>query len=214
MALFFGKVIIMENFTKSFLLQRKIIGIAGILLPIISVFHIFENTNFIRESLSSYYHTNIRDLFVGILCIIGIFLISYRGYDKRDNWCSSIAGIAAILTAFFPVKNEIDLTYSFLTVNGTISNILHLVFAAIFFIALSYMSFFLFTLGKDKIRNIIYKISGIIMFSFMIFFSLVYWLFPEFSIATKFTFICETIMVFSFGTSWLIKGKFLTSEKL
>ena len=37
------------------------------------------------ESISSYYHSVMRDIFVGSLCAVGTFLISYRGYDKRDN---------------------------------------------------------------------------------------------------------------------------------
>jgi len=38
----------------------------------------------IQDSISSYYYTDMRDVLVGSLCAIGVFLWSYRGYDDPD----------------------------------------------------------------------------------------------------------------------------------
>lgn len=66
----------------SYLGVRRAIGAIGLLLPIVLgpvgwlVFGIE-----IQDNMSSYYHTPLRDVFVGSMCAIGIFLFCYRGYD-------------------------------------------------------------------------------------------------------------------------------------
>lgn len=68
----------------------------------------------IQTSLSAYYHFSpsqpaqygagkMRDVFVGMLCTIGAFLLFYRGYSVREDIALNVAGIAAILIALFPM---------------------------------------------------------------------------------------------------------------
>lgn len=70
---------------------RRAIGISGLVLPIFLgpagwlVFGIA-----IQDNMSSYYHTALRDVFVGTLCAIGIFLFCYRGYDWIENWTANV----------------------------------------------------------------------------------------------------------------------------
>jgi len=56
----------------------------------------------IQPSLSAYYYTGMKNVFVGTLCAIGVFLFSYRGYSKKDNIAANIAAFCAIGTALFP----------------------------------------------------------------------------------------------------------------
>ena len=56
----------------------------------------------IPGSLSGFYYTHMRNLFVGAMCAVGIFFITYRGYDKWDNRLTNVAGLATILIAVFP----------------------------------------------------------------------------------------------------------------
>ncbi|MFF0147833.1 hypothetical protein [Amycolatopsis sulphurea] len=44
-------------------------------------------------SLSSYYYGDLRN--VCVLCAIGVFLISYRGYGFIDDIAGNVAGVAA-----------------------------------------------------------------------------------------------------------------------
>src|SRR5687767_9590325 len=37
---------------------------------------------FIESSISAYFHTGMREVFVGTLCAIGVFLLCYRGYER------------------------------------------------------------------------------------------------------------------------------------
>jgi hypothetical protein len=45
-----------------------------------------------------------RNVFVGALCALGVFLVAYRGYDGVDDAITDVAGFAVIGVAFFPTK--------------------------------------------------------------------------------------------------------------
>jgi hypothetical protein len=69
-----------RNYLKSWLLLRLFVGILGLLLPILLIVgDIFWLTGSpgARGSLSAYYHSGLRDFFVGTLWVIGLFLIGY-----------------------------------------------------------------------------------------------------------------------------------------
>lgn len=55
----------------------------------------------IPTSMSGSYWTTARDVFVGSLCAIGVFLIGYR-HTRLQDICSSAAGVCALLVAFNP----------------------------------------------------------------------------------------------------------------
>lgn len=50
----------------------------------------------LQGSVSGYYYTGVRDVLVGSLCAIGVFLFSYSGYDDWDKWLTNAAGLFAI----------------------------------------------------------------------------------------------------------------------
>ena len=60
----------------------------------------------IQGSMSAYYHTEMRDAFVGILCAIGAFLFLYKGFTKLEDWLLNAAGLFAVLVAFFPMNPD------------------------------------------------------------------------------------------------------------
>src|SRR5688572_14517177 len=53
------------------------------------------------DSISAYYYTGANPLFVGMLFVLGLFLLAYEGYRnkyaKYDRWCARIAAAAALL---------------------------------------------------------------------------------------------------------------------
>jgi len=55
------------------------------------------------NSMSGSYYTHMRNVFVGSMCAIGVFLIGYRR-SRVDNWLSTFAGILALLVALFPTS--------------------------------------------------------------------------------------------------------------
>lgn len=97
------------RYTRSYLLIRTVVGLLGVALPVAFVIgeaFIARGVHF-RGSISAYYHSPMRDLFVGGLCVIGFLLIMYlsggQGRDRRwDRPLSTVAGIFLLLVVFFP----------------------------------------------------------------------------------------------------------------
>ncbi len=218
----------------SYIQLRRAVGSLGIALPVVLVLgsFLFGSCVSVKPSISDYYYTNMREIFVGILCAISLFLFSYRGYSPMDNWSANIAGFFALGIAFFPTQFllenhcESDVqNFVCLPSNSTI----HFTSAALFFLTLAYMSIFLFTISKpqnnDKslsdilpkptkqklLRNKIYVICGIMIIVSL----LVIFLYQKniFTSNLPITFIFESIALFAFGFSWLVKGETLFGDK-
>lgn len=93
-------------YDRSYHWMRTIVGILGALLPPILVcgWKALDDTDGpVQGSLSAYYHTGMRDFFVGILVIVGILLFTYMIAEKSpENYWSQFAGAAAIVVALVP----------------------------------------------------------------------------------------------------------------
>jgi hypothetical protein len=211
-----------SNLVISFLSLRKLIGILGITLPailLIGTFTLGKCTQ-VQDSISHYYYTIMGDVYVGVMCTVGLFLMSYKGYSKTDDIASTLAGIFAVITALFATTNNQDMgcTIRTLTDNNFRINV-HYIAAALFFATLAIISIFLFTKSKGHktkmkiIRNFIYRASGItILVMILIFlYKQIDWLQIHFA-QYKPVFWLEWIALLAFGTSWLIKGEFLFED--
>lgn len=209
----------------SFNALRKTIGWLGILLPagIITGNFIFSKCYQIQDSISHYYYTVTGNLFVGTLCAVSLFLISYKGYpgDNRDNILTTLAGIFALGIAFFPTNNNSTDSCAILQLpDNDVRRIVHYVCATIFFVLLAFISFFFFTKSKgvkthNKIlRNKIYKTCGTLIIFFVVLISL-YGIFGKYLtglIKYKPIFWLEWGALLSFGTSWLVKGEMVLKD--
>lgn len=95
-----------DGYRQSIQRLRRAIGLIGMMLPL--VLAIGEMTIVgratARGSLSAYYHSSIRDLFVASLAAIGVFLMAYRvGPLWNADWVlSTVAGAAALGVALLP----------------------------------------------------------------------------------------------------------------
>jgi len=187
----------------SFLTLRKVVGILGVSLSFIVVLGglIFGNGR-VEGSISAYYGTNMRDVFVAVLAIAGAFLVSYHGYDKLDNILSKVAGVSAVFIGLFPFA-YIE-PGNFLNIQYPMIRVLHYISAAVFFLAIAALSYFQFSKGSNKLRNIIYKTCGVVIFASVALAGL--------HGATSFggdyfILIVEAIMLVAFGVSWFVKGQ-------
>jgi len=133
----------------NYLYLRKAIGCVGVLLPLVLLFGnlIFSST--VQESMSYYYYTHMRNIFVGTLCAQGVFLIGYAGYDEWDRWITNIAGICSIGVAFCPTKPAVCAAHArtcvapsvrALSTGQNVIGYVHLGFAALTFLALAVMA--------------------------------------------------------------------------
>ena len=94
------------RFVRSYVTMRFAIGVLGIALPLLLMFLepiLFDGQPFLRGSLSAYYYSGMRELFVGVLWAIGVFLVLYKLTDfSRESRLSTYAGVAVLLVALFP----------------------------------------------------------------------------------------------------------------
>jgi hypothetical protein len=116
--------------TYSYMTLRKAVGWIGLLLPFVLMFggfFIFKG-KFVESSISYYYHTDMRDVFVGALCAVALFLFFYSGYDKWDDWAGNQGGLFALGVAWFPTTKSGP---------GDWAGQVHLICALLFFIILA-----------------------------------------------------------------------------
>ena len=204
----------------SYLTLRKMVGVLGTLLPFTLFFGalwIFGTG--IQSSMSSYYHTGMGDVFVGTMCVIGFFLFSYKGYERKDDLAGDLACAFAVGLALFPTAPDGPVS-DLAKMIGTI----HLIFAAAFFSVLIYFCFALFTKTKQagsesakKLqRNRVYRFCGTVM-AVCILAIVLFKVLPGSVLGpiktAPYVFWFESIAVFAFGFSWLVKGEAILADK-
>ena len=100
-----------KQLVVSYLFLRRAVGWIAILLPIVLLAgNLISSAASPPESMSGYYYTDMRNIFVGSLCALGVFLVAYNGYDNVDRWVTTIAGLGAIGVAFCPTKPAVCAT--------------------------------------------------------------------------------------------------------
>ncbi len=212
-----------DNVSLTYRRLRRIIGYLGIFLPVILVLaSIFGTYVKLQPSISHYYYTNMREVFTGILCAVGLFLIRYQGFGnekwwKNDTLLTNIAGFMAFGVALIPTNPEIgmDKVYSLVPIDKTYLGYIHYGFAGVLFTIFAMMSLFVFTIGQNRDKGVpssildennIYRLCGILILLFVVLVPLSGLLFPNFKYST---FLFEALSLFTFGISWLIKGRAL-----
>jgi hypothetical protein len=199
----------------SYMVLRQLVGWIGILLPIVLIVGNALVSHASRPgSMSGYYYTGMRNVFVGALCALGVFLVAYNGYDELDRWITNIAGVGAIGVALFPTKPAVP----HLSASQQVVGDIHLVCAAATFIALGLMAL-RFTKGgpaapglpglpppfaKD---NVVYRISSATILSCVLLAALSNQLPASVKAHWPLLFIFEALAVFAFGVSWFVKGR-------
>lgn len=202
-----------DHLIISYFTLRRTIGFLAFFLPPALVFgsFILDHTKYIQVSMSAYYHTGVRNLLVGVICGISLFLFCYHGYKWYDSLLSKLAGLFALGIAFFPTSATNDKT--------DFISILHYVTSGIFLVILAFMSFFLFTKSKGtmtprkKQRNRVYRICGIVIFVSVA--GIPLFGLPGIGESVKSfkpTFVLEAIALIAFGISWLTKGEAILAD--
>jgi hypothetical protein len=209
----------------SFLLMRQIIGILGILLPIALIIgnRALGNEHWMQASISHYYYSYMHIAFVGVLCILGAVLISYReGQHKWANIVSTFAGFSALGVAIFPTDFDgfMGQEYFITTAGAEWFTYVHFGSAFLLFACFVVFCFKMFQESDDKMnpndfddkknrRNKIYKASGwgiIVSVVLIVIGFILKKEYPSNQFSTYSTFIFETTALLCFGNSWLLKG--------
>lgn len=211
------------------------IGLLGFLIPVIVFFAsiIVDDCDSIQSSISAYYHTNARDVLVGMICALAFAFFAYKGYKEKavinDMLIGNLAAIFALGVAFFPTSVSAGQESNcVLTIDKGIYGIIHYVSAVLLFITLAYFAIFQFTkteegciyikgrwkklLPEKKNDNLIYIICGSLILLCMILAGIYLAFLPgelsESISKLKPIFILETLMLWSFSYAWLHKSRF------
>ncbi len=205
-----------DSLIITYLELRKAIGLLGLALPVLLVVgkYLFEGPG-IQTSISAYYHSVMRDVLVGCLWAIAIFLLSYRGYGRRDDLAGDLACLFAICVALFPTVPMGEVTAKERILGGV-----HYGFAAALFLILAYFCLVLFRKGvpeptPQKIqRNRLYAISGYVILACIAAIGVVKIL-PEDSWVNRLdpVFWLEAIAIWAFGWSWFVKGEGILKDR-
>jgi hypothetical protein len=146
---------------RSYLYLSLGIGLIAALLPVLLV---IAGGYEAHDSISSFYHDTdgpARDIMVGSLCAVGVFLFLFHGLSKLENWLLNFAGIAIVAVALIPSPG--DTTYG--------SALIHRGAAIVFFVLIGVVAVFL---SKGRVKDIkdeakkrwfatAYNIVGILM---------------------------------------------------
>jgi hypothetical protein len=218
----------------SYMLLRKSVGWIGTLLPaalLAGNAAVFKGP--LPDSMSGYYYTHMRNIFVGALCALGVFLVAYDGYDEVDRWITNIAGLSIVGVALCPTRPPVAHLSSARQAAGGF----HVFFAAVAFIALGLMALrfaksqptpggqgkmggLRHGLGfarpgggglppRKKRRNAVYRTCGITILAGVLLAALSNILPAPVKSHWPVLFVFEALAVVAFGISWFVKGQTL-----
>lgn len=180
---------------RSYLYLSLGIGLIAVLLPIWLVIAGGYQTH---DSMSSFYHDTAgpaRDILVGSLCAVGVFLFLFHGLSKLENWLLNFAGIAIIAVALIPSPGD----------TGYGSAWLHRGSAIVFFVLIGIVAIFL---SKGRIENIrdqrkkrwfatAYNVAGAAMVALPVIVASLQ--------GTHWVFLTEWVGIWTFSAYWFLK---------
>ncbi len=200
-----------DPLVHSYLYLRRAVGLLGMALPLVLVVGGLLLTGELLGSISGYYYSGLRDVYVGAMCATGVFLLCYRGYGRVDDATANAAGIAAIGVALFPTR-PVDPD-----ARERVFGHLHLVSAAVFFLALAFFCLVLFRrtdatapTGRKLKRNAVYLVSGVVILVCLVLIPVTGALFDLGALRPALW--LESLAILAFGVAWLTKGQVILGD--
>lgn len=215
---------------RSYSYLQKVVGVIALALPFgVAVGDLVLDGQAVRGSISAYYYGRTGGYFVGSLCALAVFFLSYdyrpRPGHKIDNALSNVMSAAMIAVALLPTPSQ-----GSAAVGGPrLVGYAHKASAAVVFGLLAVFSLYHFTKsagevsvdmgwkrrlmrifrndpdhstakGKKLVRNKIYRFCGWTIVGCMLAIAL------SDLFHWNLVFWLESVAVLAFGFSWLVKG--------
>jgi hypothetical protein len=225
-----------DDVVRSFYRMRQALGVLGLVLPVALILGGIAALGGVEPSISDYYNTLMRDVFVGTLSAIGVFLICYRGHGLSgrerlsDDTVSTLAGVAALGVAFLPnapplaegalaaaCARDPGLACSSVAqqvLGFRAASIGHYASAIVFLGGLAHLSLVRFARSASRARRRIYLASGAIIVAMTAATIVASWFKvigpagpQEFVTRYRVVLWTEAVAVWAFALAWLTKGR-------
>jgi hypothetical protein len=196
-----------NHMAATYLTLRRGIAVIAALLPLLLWLGGMARFGLpLQDSMSAYYNTGMRDVFVGVLCATGAFLYLYKGFGDLENIALNLAGVFAVGVALIP-PGQWAFGPGLLTGHGAAG--------VLFFVSIGYVCIFrasdTLPLMKDR-RNAemygrAYKILGWGMIASPVAAYLLTVLLQSGSQARSYIFFVEVLGVWTFAAYWILKSR-------
>ena len=192
-----------DYIVETYFVLRLVIAIGALILPVGLLLWVTVDPSVpMQNSISAFYYTPARGLFVGTVVAIGVAMMAYRGYTRGENMLLNSAGTLAIVVALVPT---VDPALS----GQNVGNIVHAVAALAFFIlaALSIVFY-----GHETVSDLpssalqrgyraAYRAITVMVLVLPVIAVLLAWVVEP----TATLFVVETAALYAFATFWLVK---------
>lgn len=214
-----------------YLYLRRVVGWLGTLLPLIllaanpialSIEH--SSCGWLPNSVSGYYYSPVRNIFVGAVVGLGLFLVAYVGADLGDRVITDLAGVFALGLAFFPTTPTVASpasatceTVSHLSSRQQVIGDIHAVSAVLFLLFLAWMAIRFTTMDSPQpspqrlLRDRIYWICAIVILASAVAAVVTNFLPVSLRPSFPYLFLYEAVGIFAFGVSWFVNDQMLSA---
>lgn len=143
-----------------------------------------------------------RSWFVGALFVLGILLYLYKGFSRWESWLLSVAGLAAVMVAIFPMQWDCGDSCQFITAHG--------IFAIVTFVCMTIVARFpskdmLHRLSEER-KNFYGRLYNLTGFAMLVFPFLVFVFSDIIGDNSRLIFFLELGGIWSFSSYWYIKS--------
>jgi len=210
------------HFLRTYMGLRLGLLLVAVVLPLLLWWGglLFADTPLLG-SMSAYYHSGMRNVFVGALFALGALLITYKGFSGRENWALNFASVFLVGVALVPTgapaasdaaaSGEGGLA-GFLTLHGTL--------AVLFFLCMGYVCLFragdtLALMKPDRSRpwhrsadgyRVWYRLVGALLLLSPVLAAVANYIVRGSTERHSYTFWLEAMAVWAFSLFWLLKS--------
>ena len=177
--------------------------------------------NGMMHSISAYYHTESRDVLVGMICALSFCFMAYNGYSPVDKIATKIAALSALGVALIPTS-IFEGDYDCIVPEGSyMREYIHVACAVILLLTMAFFSIKIFTHreGNDEIdarKLFFYRFWGYTILGSLGLIALyVVYLKEAFPVTETWNpiFWLESVCLIAFGSSWFLKSGLFDRSK-
>lgn len=192
-----------DYIVETYFVLRMVIAVGALVLPVALVAWATVDPSVpMADSISAYYYTPARGVFVGVVASIGVALLAYRGYTRGENLLLNAAGVLAIVVALVPTVDPAS-------PGQNVGNVIHAVAALVFFVlaALSIVFYGHETIGALANRRLqrAYRAVYRILTAMVLVLPAIAFVLARVVDPTAWVFVVETASLYAFAIFWLVK---------